>query len=132
MTKLLIQLETMGNICSTAAAVALANDGIKENGCIMTEFTAFQDAYCELGEDNFMPFNELCAAFWSYTSLLRNIPITNINSMIKKLVNLYPTLKHSGFTVGLHDMTYAYVVGIRLKRFPEHTLPIAESKTDAV
>jgi len=124
----------MGNICSTAAApaAALANDDTKDDGCIITEFTAFLDAYCELGEDNFMPFNELCAAFWSYTSLLRNIPITNINSMIKKLVNLYPTLKHSGFTFGLHDMTYAYVVGIRLKRFPEHTLPIAESKTDAV
>ena len=125
-------METMGNICSTAAAPALANDDTKEDGCIITEFTAFLDAYCDLGEDKFMPFNELCAAFWSYTSLLRNIPITNINSMIKKLVNLYPTLKHSGFTFGLHDMTYAYVVGIRLKRFPEHTLPIAESKTDAV
>jgi len=125
-----IKSETMGNICSTAAA--LANEGTKEDGCIITEFTAFQDAYCELGEDNFMPFNELCAAFWSYTSLLRNIPITNINSMIKKLVNLYPNLKHSGFKVGPHDLSYAYVVGIRLKRFPELPLPIAKGKADAV
>lgn len=119
-------------MCSTAAAVALADDGSKEGGCIITEFTAFQDAYCDLGEDNFMPFNELCAAFWSYTSLLRNIPITNINSIIKKLVNLYPNLKHSGFTIGSYDLSYAYVVGMHLKRFPELPLPIAKGKADAV
>ena len=122
----------MGNICSTAAAPALANDDTKEDGCIITEFTAFLDAYCDLGEDKFMPFNELCAAFWSYTSLLRNIPITNFNLIIKKLVNLNPNLKHHGFTVAPYDMTHVYVVGMRLKRFPEHTLPIAESKTDVV
>ena len=124
----------MGNICSTAPApaAALANDDTKEDGCIITEFTAFLDAYCDLGEDNFMPFNELCAAFWSYTNLIRHIPITNINSMIKKLVNPYPSLKYSGFKDGPHDMTYAYVVGMRLKRFPELPLPIAKGKADAV
>lgn len=88
------------------------------NLCI--EFNKFQEIHCEFSEKYYIPFNELLAAFWSYSCEIKNMQLYDINSIIKDIVKLlYPKLKLSGFLMSDDSKyNYAYVIGMRIKHFP--------------
>jgi hypothetical protein len=97
---------------------------------LKTEFKNFQKIHCEIGEDKFVSFNELCTAFWSYTDTLKYVPLRNIHIIMKNMIKSFsPEIQFSGFLMQFADISigsdycksdyaFAYVVGMGLKSFP--------------
>ena len=111
----------MGNASTSLKSIAVKKKLTQQdisNLCI--EFNKFQETHCEFSEEYYMSFNELLAAFWSYSCEIKNMRLFDINPIIKDIVKLlYPKLKLSGFLMTDDtEYNYAYVVGMRLKYFP--------------
>jgi hypothetical protein len=117
-------ITTMGNACSCCSPITVKNTLTQDEiSNISTEFNKFQETHCEFSEAYFTPFNELCAAFWSYAQVIKNMDLSAFQDLINSIVkSLHPELKLSGFLLPYaatgSKKNYAYVVGMRLKTFP--------------
>jgi hypothetical protein len=115
----------MGN-CASLTPIMVKNELTpQEISNLLTEFDKFQETHCEFSDKYYIPFNDLCAAFWSYVSKMK-MPVTFMNVMIKSIVTLSPKLQLSGFKITYgtypfnvnYNYTHTHVVGMRLKSFP--------------
>ena len=121
----------MGNYCSSPQLPSMIKEITQEEILILTsEFNNCQKIHCEIGEDKFVSFNELCAAFWSYTDTLKYVPLRNIHIIMKNMIrSLSPKIQFSGFSIQFENIlfgsdycksnyAFTYVVGMGLKSFP--------------